>query len=163
MAETTQETVVSYTQGTPMSNERAAKVLREYNEYRRGEHWPCDPPYTATEIGNAIDFAVSELERNTLSADIDSIIRAVCHETCVTESEMLEKGRFRRFAEARAIVSWLAHHYTNMTLTAIGERLGRNHVCVIHYNRCVDEWLANPRINERAVLIINKLVNKIKK
>lgn len=42
---------------------RAVEVLDGYNEWRRGDHEPCDCGYTGTEIGAAIDFAVSVLKR----------------------------------------------------------------------------------------------------
>lgn len=78
---------------TAMTIERAAHVLREYNDYRRLDHEPCDPPFTATEIGQAIDVAADLLEGCVVKADIESIIRAVSRETGVTEAD---KGNFRR-------------------------------------------------------------------
>ena len=45
-----------------MSNHDAAKVLRAYNWYRRGDHEPCDPPYSGKVIGEAIDVAIAALE-----------------------------------------------------------------------------------------------------
>ena len=140
----------------------AAHILRVYNEYRRGDHEPCDPPFTAQAIGEAIDIAADMLERNAVkTADIDNIIKAVSRETGVTEAEMCRKGRQREFAEARAIVSFLSYTYTSMTLTAIGHRLNRDHATAIHYNRTVQAWLDEPRRNLRGARITTKLMEEL--
>ena len=144
-----------------MTIDRAAHVLRKYNDYRRLDHEPCDPPFTATEIGEAIDFAAGFLEKSIVKADIESIIQAVVRETGVTENEMTNRGRQREFAEARAIVAWLAYHYTPMTLTSIGKRMRRDHPTVIHYNRMVDSWLDEPRRNMRGARVANKLIREL--
>lgn len=114
-------------------------------------------------IGEALDVAIDLLERNTIKADIDSIIMAVARETGVTENEMCHMGRHREFAEARAIVSWLARRYTPMTMTSIGVRLGRTHAAVFNYIRMVNEWLEEPRRNLRGARITTKLINEIEK
>lgn len=144
-----------------MTLKTAAHILRVYNEYRRSDHEPCDPPFTAAAIGEAIDTAISVLECSTVKPDIDSIIKAVCRETGVLEEEMCDKGRQREFSEARAIVSFLAYTYTSMTLTAIGKRLGRDHVCAIHYNHTVRAWLDEPRRNIRGARIVTKLMEEL--
>jgi hypothetical protein len=41
-----------------MTIQRAITVLKEYNEWRRHEGEPCPHPYSAQEIGVAIDVAV---------------------------------------------------------------------------------------------------------
>lgn len=41
-----------------MTIQRAITVLKEYNDWRRGEHEPCDCKYSAMEIGAAIDVAI---------------------------------------------------------------------------------------------------------
>lgn len=145
-----------------MTTEQAAHILRVYNEWRRGDHEPCDPPCTPKAIGEAIDIAADMLERNAVKkADIDNIIRAVSRETGVTELEMCRKGRQREYAEARAIVSFLSYTYTSMTLTAIGHRLNRDHATTIHYNRTVQAWLDEPRRNLRGARITTKLMEEL--
>ena len=144
-----------------MTISTAAHILRKYNEYRRGDHEPCDPPFTAQAIGEAIDLAAELLESSAVKRDIDSIINAVARETGVTDEEMCNKGRQREFAEARAIVSYLAYTCTSMTLTSVGKRLGRDHVCVMHYNRTVRAWLDEPRLNLRAARIVTKLMEEL--
>lgn len=146
---------------TAMTIERAAHVLRKYNDYRRLDHEPCDPPFTAAEIGQAIDVAADLLEGCVVKADIESIIRAVSRETGVTEAEMCNRGRQREFSEARAIVSWLAYNYTSMTLTAIGKRLGRDHATAFYYNKTVNTWLYDKRTNPRGRSITIKLMNEL--
>lgn len=145
-----------------MTISSAAHILRVYNEYRRGDHEPCDPPFTAKAIGEAIDIAADMLERNAVkTVDIDNIIKAVSRETGVTEQEMCHKGRQREFAEARAIVSFLSYTYTSMTLTAIGHRLNHGHATAIHYNRTVQAWLDEPRRNLRGARITTKLMEEL--
>lgn len=41
-----------------MTLQRAQQILKEYNEWRRGEHEPCDFKYSSLELGAAIDVAV---------------------------------------------------------------------------------------------------------
>jgi len=145
-----------------MTISSAAHILRVYNEYRRSDHEPCDPPFTGQAIGEAIDIAADILESNAIrKVDIDNIIKAVSRETGVTESEMCHKGRQREFAEARAIVSFLSYNYTSMTLTAIGHRLNRDHATAIHYNRTVQAWLDEPRRNLRGARIVTKLMEEL--
>ena len=141
---------------TAMTIERAAHVLRKYNDYRRLDHEPCDPPFTATEIGQAIDVAVGVLEAN-----IESIISAVSRVTGVTEAQMSMNGRQRKYADARAIVCYLAYNYTPMTLMAIGKRLGRAHTVVLYHIRKVSEWLDYPKINPEGAMITKKLMSRI--
>ena len=101
------------------------------------------------------------VEINIVKADIEAIIQGVVRETGVTEVEMCDKGRQREYAEARAIVSWLARRYTSMTLTSIGKRLGRDHISVIHYVRMVGSWMEEPRLNMRGARITQKLIDEI--
>lgn len=144
-----------------MTIARAAHVLRKFNDYRRLDHEPCDPPFSAAEIGESIDVAADFLERNIVKTDIESIIKAVTRETRVTEEEMTRKGRQREFVEARAMVCWLSYRYTWMTLTSIANRLGRDHASMIYYNRLVDSWLEEPRLNLRASRIISTIINEL--
>lgn len=146
-----------------MTTERAAQILRKYNEYRRGKHEPCDTPFTAKAIGEAIDMAADMLERSVVKSDIESIIRAVTRETGVTDEEMTHHCRHREYTEARMIVCWLAYHYTKMTLTTIGKRLGRGHGTASYYNMVVDSWLNEPRLNLRGARITTKLIREIEK
>lgn len=143
-----------------MTNENAAHILREYNKWRRHHGEPCDPPYGGKELGEAIDLAVGRLEGN-VGADIDSIISAVSRETGVTEVQMSMNGRQRRYADARAIVCYLAYNYTPMTLMAIGKRLGRAHTVVLYHIRKVSEWLDYPKINPEGAMITKKLMSRI--
>lgn len=45
-----------------MTKERAVKVLRDHNEWRRHDGEPCNPPHSCKELGEAIDFAVKYME-----------------------------------------------------------------------------------------------------
>lgn len=111
--------------------------------------------------GQALDMAIDMMQHSIVKADIESIIKAVARETGVTEAEMCNRGRQREYAEARAIVAWLAYHYTPMTLTSIGKRMRRDHPTAIHYNRMVDSWLDEPRRNLRGARITTKLLKEL--
>lgn len=143
-----------------MTTKQAAEILKKYNEWRREKHVPCDPP-PAKLIGEAIDYAVGIMESLSVGADIESIIKAVTRLTGVTEEKMCGRGRHREYAEARAIVSYLAYNNAQMTLTAIGERLGRTHSAVMHYNEMVSGWLEEPRRNPRGARITTQLIEEI--
>jgi chromosomal replication initiation ATPase DnaA len=132
-----------------MTTKQAIEKLRQL---RQG----CDES-----TGDALDMAIALLDRSIVKADIEAIIKGVERETGVTEAEMCNRGRQREFAEARAIVSWLARRYTSMTLTSIGKRLGRGHVSVIHYVRMVGSWMEEPRLNIRGARITQKLIDEI--
>ena len=132
-----------------MTTKQAIEKLREL---RQG----CDES-----TGDALDMAIALLDRSIVKADIEAIIQGVTRETGVTEAEMCNRGRQREFAEARAIVSWLARRYTSMTLTSIGKRLGRDHISVIHYVRMVGSWMEEPRLNMRGARITQKLIDEI--
>ena len=132
-----------------MTTKQAIEKLREL---RQG----CDES-----TGEALDMAIALLDRSIVKADIETIIQGVERETGVTEAEMCNRGRQREFAEARAIVSWLARRYTSMTLTSIGKRLGRDHISVIHYVRMVGSWMEEPRLNMRGARITQKLIDEI--
>lgn len=144
-----------------MTIERAAQVLRKYNAWRRNTHQPCDPPYTAKAIGEAIDRAIELLEDNIPKANIEDIIKLVENETRVTDEEMCGRGRHRETTEARAMVTWLAYRFTGMTLTAIGSRLNRDHATAVHYNKMISGWLEEPRRNLRGSRIMTKLIGKL--
>lgn len=44
-----------------MTYKEAEQVLKDYNEWRRGNHEPCDCKHSALEIGAAIDTACHAL------------------------------------------------------------------------------------------------------
>lgn len=134
-----------------MTTKQAIEKLRQL---RQG----CDES-----TGEALDMAIALLDRSIVKADIEAIIQGVVRETGVTEAEMCNKGRQREYAEARAIVSWLARRYTSMTLTSIGKRLGRDHISVIHYVRMVGSWMEEPRLNMRGARITKKLIDEIER
>ena len=44
-----------------MTYHQAAKVLKDYNDWRRMDHEPCDCKHSALEVGDAIDVACHAL------------------------------------------------------------------------------------------------------
>lgn len=141
-----------------MTIKRATEVLRAYRiQCTKGQYCNC----TEKEIDDAMVVAIDLLERSAVKSDIESIAAAVSRMTGVTRDDIINKGRQHEFAEARAMVSWLAYHYTAMTLTSIGKWFERNHASVVHYNHMVDEWLNEPRLNLRGSRIVTKLIREL--
>lgn len=142
-----------------MSHHEAAKVLRKYNEYRRGDHEPCDPPFTAKVIGEAIDVAIAALEPSIVPT-LDNIIQAVARETGITEEEMMMRKRYREYAEARYMCFWLSYNYTSSTMTQIARRLNAcNHSVVLYGIKKGDEWMAKPKLNEEWHKTAKRIIN----
>ena len=142
-----------------MDNRRASEVLRAFNAWRRLEGEP--EPFSDKEFSEAIDRAIEVLDGCIVRADIDSIIEAVTRETRVTDAEMCGRGRNREYTEARAMVAWLAYHYTRMTQTAIGKRMNVTHATIIYYLRMVDYWLTVPKRNPEGAKITTKLMTEL--
>lgn len=135
--------------------------MRRYADWRKAGYDPDKSPCTPYELEDALDVAVEFMERSIVTADVDSIIKAVSRETRVTENEMCSRGRHREVTEARAIVSYLSYRFANVTLTSIGKRLGRGHETAIHYNKMVSGWLEDPRRNYRGARITEKLIKEL--
>ena len=142
-----------------MDNRRASEVLRAFNAWRRLEGEP--EPFSDKEFSEATDRAIEVLDSSVVRADINSIIEAVTRETRVTDAEMCGRGRNRKYTEARAMVAWLAYHYTRLTQTAIGKRMNVTHATVIYYLRMVYYWRKLPNRYPDEVKIIRKLENEL--
>jgi chromosomal replication initiation ATPase DnaA len=112
-------------------------------------------------VDAALSMAIECLKQTIIKADIDSIISAVTRETGITEEEMVNKGRHREYSDARAIVSWLAIHYTHMSKTSIGRRINRSHSSVVNYKRIVDGWLEEPRRNIKGARIATTIIREL--
>lgn len=142
-----------------MSCKEAAKVLRAYNWYRRGDHEPCDPPYSGKVIGEAIDVAIAALEPSIVPT-LENIIKAVSKETGVTEEEMLSRKRFREYADARYLCFWIAYNYTSSTMTCLARRLNAcNHSIVYYGIKKGDEWMQHPSQNPEWVARAERIIN----
>lgn len=57
---------------------------------------------------------------------LDDVVTAVCRAYGMTEADLRAPRRFRKPAEARAVVAWLAQATGAGTLTAVAERFGRD-------------------------------------
>ena len=108
----------------------------------------------------AIDRAIAALQPNVMPT-VESLLRAVTEETGVTEKQMVSKGRWREFSEARYMFFWLCHRYTGATHTAIGNRLNRSHVMVYYGIHRVDFWMSRPAANKACADKITNIINRI--
>lgn len=57
---------------------------------------------------------------------LEKLIKFVCHEYRLAESDLAAAGRERLTSEARCIIGWLAQMSGRITLTEVGERFGRD-------------------------------------
>ncbi len=65
------------------------------------------------------------------SPDIDRIVAYVCRTYGIEEPELLSKSRRQQAVLARNTAFFLARKHTRLSLSAIGERLGRKHSTVL--------------------------------
>lgn len=133
-----------------MSNAEAADLLKTL-KYTSG---------VSGKTREAIDKAIAALQPSIMPT-MESILAEVCRETGVTEEQMMSKGRYREFSEARYIFFWLTYRYTGITYAAIGQRVNRVHP-LVYYGICkVNEWMANPKINPDVVKQIEQIKDRI--
>jgi REP element-mobilizing transposase RayT len=57
---------------------------------------------------------------------LDEVVTGVCTVYELPEAQLRSRGRSRHAAEARAMIAWLAVHWGSATLTAVGQRFGRD-------------------------------------
>ena len=60
------------------------------------------------------------------------ITRLICRHFKVTQEELRSKSRKKTIAWPRQIAMYLARHYTEASLEAIGKEFNRDHATVIH-------------------------------
>lgn len=143
-----------------MTNEQASIILRKYNEFRRADG-DYDLPYTAKEIGEAIDYAVAALEPK-VPMTLDGITEAVCKETGITTEELMSPNRDREYAEARWMIWWIANANIGCSMTTLARYTKRNaHATVMHGIARGDEMMEDPRINPEWVERVERITKRL--
>jgi len=106
---------------------------------QRYREMTADPRVVADEAGLTRRLAPArilgsaEFERRMLRTtpaaerpSLDAVVAAVCRAYALTEADLRARRRFRKPAEARAVIAWLATATEAATLTAVAERFGRD-------------------------------------
>lgn len=71
-----------------------------------------------------------------------AVIRAVSAQIGSTVEDILSRRRVPGVIHARKVVCFVAYKVTNLTLTGIGKRIGRDHSTVLHDVRRIEAMLA---------------------
>lgn len=78
---------------------------------------------------------------------LTAIVRQVCKEYDVKESELNSNSRIRHLTEARGVVGWLAYECKSATLTQVAERFGRDVSAMsVAVRRIAEKRLADKRV-----------------
>lgn len=142
-----------------MDNNKAIEILKDFNDYRRNEgayavDRPCEPKFTATEIGEAIDHAIDALIGRD-KADM-TILDALVAESGLSLVSLRCHGRDRDLVVARSVAAWLMRD-DGYTLTEIGKTFGRSHAAIIHMCDEVSYWLASPLVYRRELRLLERV------
>lgn len=99
---------------------------------------------------------------NKKNITIDDIIEAVCSIFDVQKDDLLSNKRTASITEPRHLCMYVAHNYTGLSLTVIGQKLGnRDHSTIINGENRVKEKLKDPSKNADFVNNYNQLINKL--
>ncbi len=142
-----------------MDNNKAIEILKDFNDYRRNEgaydvDKPCEPKFTAAEIGEAIDCAIDALIGHD-KADM-TILDAVVAESGLSLRAIRGHGRNRNLVVARNVAAWLMRD-DGHTLTEIGKTFNRSHAAIIHMCDEVSYWLASPLVYRRELRLFERV------
>lgn len=148
-----------------MNNNKAIEILKDFNDYRRNEgayvvDRPCEPKFTATEIGEAIDCAIDALIGHDKAGM--TILDAIAAESGLSLSRLKSHGRERDLVVARNIAAWLMRD-DGHTLTEIGKTFNRSHAAIIHMCEEVSYWLASPLIYRRELRLLERVKKRVGK
>lgn len=109
------------------------EARQRYREMTADPRVIADETCLTRRLGPARVLGSPEFERRMLQAtpsserpSLDGIVAAVCRAYHMTEADLRARRRFRKPAEARAVIGWLALATEAATLTAVAERFGRD-------------------------------------
>jgi len=145
-----------------MEKIRAIEILKDFNDYRRNEgvydvDEPCEPKFTATEIGEAIDEAIRTM---CDSEGKCGIIETVIKETGVSLDGIRSQSREREFVVAREIAAHLLRRY-GYTFKEIGEVINRSHSNVCHLCDEAEYWASDPENHQRELKILKRVEQRV--
>lgn len=90
--------------------------------------------------------------------DVTSVLEAVAAEYDIHPLEITSRTRRQPVALARQVVFYILRSTTSLTLSAIGEALGRHHATVIHGVNTIERLRTQDRVLDAR---IRRLVNNL--
>jgi chromosomal replication initiation ATPase DnaA len=112
--------------------------------------------FCSTYASHGLDAAVAAIAmaRKPPARAISPWVRAACEHYHLTPAQLLQGGRVKYLADARAVTMWLLR-YSGASYPAAGEALGgRHHTTVMVGVKKVD---AKPELLEQAMRILDKM------
>ena len=148
-----------------MDNNKAIEILKDFNDYRRNKgaydvDRPCEPKFTAAEIGEAIDCAIDALIGHDKAGM--TILDAIVAESGLSLRRLKSHGRDRDLVVARNVAAWLMRD-DGYTLTEIGKTFNRSHTAIIHMCDEVSYWLASPLVYRRELRLLERVKKRVVK
>lgn len=124
-------------------------------EFHSGEH---DPRVLGDETFTV--EALTSLSESFVRPSLDHIVEYVCGLYGLSESDLAERGRARKNAQARTLVGWLALQAGSSTLSAVARRFGRD---IATMSNAVRQMNSNSDVKDRARQILNSLYGQASK
>lgn len=144
-----------------MTNARAAEILNKLLE-NQTDNPDYSLPYSIKELKQAV-LRANALLQPAVKPTLEGLLEAVMHDTGTTREVLSLKCRCSDYSEARYAYFWLAHEYTDASLTQIGSLVNRDHCMVIYGVHRVDDYLKTPAINEKYFNIVKNIIKRIEK
>ncbi len=94
------------------------------------------------------------------ATDLARIISLVCRSYKVTEEELASASRLKRITLPRAIVFYLGRRYTDLSLAALGKRLGRRHTTVLYALDRIERSVVKKDRLGRQVILLSKEIEE---
>lgn len=111
-----------------------------------------------------------EVMRHTVKAapsskpvNFDMIVDATAEYYKLSPDVIFTKSRVRDIADARQVIMYLSHDLTGLSSTAIGSKLNRSHVTVLHGITTVQDRLKYAKEVQEAVTSIRTEINRLAK
>ncbi len=89
-------------------------------------------PKPETPVIKNSGYRVPRMANRPYSIKWREIVASTAGRHGLTEKDLLSPDRYVPTVRARAEAMWLMHRYTDMTISAIGKRFGRDHTTVLH-------------------------------
>lgn len=102
----------------------------------------------------------TESDTSELPIDIMRIIEVVSAYNNVTLDQMRSKSKLGRIVKARKHYSYLARELTDLSLTAIGEQVKRNHATIIYHHKLMRAEIELYQSERNAIEIIRSVIIK---
>lgn len=145
-----------------MEKIKAIEILKDFNDYRRNKgvydvDEPCEPKYTAREIGEAIDEAICTLLDSDGKCET---LEAVVLESGIGLETILSENRDREVVVAREVAASLLRKQ-GYTLKEIGDMINRSHSNVMHLVEEVEFWETDYDSFSRELRLLERVKKRV--